>query len=189
MRWPRNAILSSPIAQLTKLSLALLFLASCAHQPTTCQELDWYEIGRQDGSNIQNGKGRRTIAPTCEDSDTSLSEALYNNGFDSSIAQYCTPQNGYELGLTKQISKEDLCPPLLRDEFAISYKQGLRANQIKSEQQHISNKLETLDIALGDKSIEIVKRGLLSGEKIELLEKTKALDTELENILKAQAKN
>lgn len=171
-------------------SLIVLFFTACAHkEQKICQELDWYEIGRQDGASVKENKSRRPIAAVCEDSDQSLSEALYNNGFDSSIATRCTQKNGFALGIANEPPKANLCPPLLHDEFLASYKQGQRYREIQNEKNNIQSKISNIESALKNSSLELAKRGLMSGEKIELLEKVSKLGSELEQIDKVHIQN
>ncbi|OFZ19170.1 MAG: hypothetical protein A2Z20_02280 [Bdellovibrionales bacterium RBG_16_40_8] len=90
---------------------SLLFIA-CAHTTSNrCQELDWYEIGRQDGANGLESLARRQVKTICQNSDQSLSEALYHNGFDAGVAQFCTTKKGFELGRTGAKLVE-VCPVL-----------------------------------------------------------------------------
>ena len=168
-------------------TLGLMIFAACAHAPPErCQELDWYELGRQDGTRGLTSSSRRHVEVLCKDSDQSLSEAFYNNGFDSGIAQFCTTEKGFELGRigAKPI---DVCPPLQQSEFSRAFERGRRYTQIETEQREIHKRIQNLEIRLKDKSIEIVKRGLLRGEKFELQEKSKFLETELQSMSDAES--
>src|SRR5262245_5768070 len=82
-----NKILISPLNKVllvtTFVALITLFFTACSTAPKPCQELDWYEIGRQDGSRGISDNNRRTIGVVCPSSDESMAEALYNNGFDA----------------------------------------------------------------------------------------------------------
>jgi Protein of unknown function (DUF2799) len=169
---------------LTFLALVVLFFTACGHSSNTCQELDWYEIGRQDGTRGANSPTDRKIEVACKASDQSLSEALYNNGFDYGAAEYCTPQNGFELGrLGKRAAS--ICPPLLRDEFTKAYLQGKRATEIESARLEVSRRMQNLEAKLSDKSIDLVRRGLMNGEKLELQSKDETLAAEAESISSA----
>ena len=158
--------------------LALFAILGCASKPqTSCQELDWFELGRQDGS---AAKERRPIKVVCTDSDESLNEALYNNGFDSTISDHCTHESGYALGLAgKPIFS--YCPPLLEEEYSQAYEQGVKVMELKKEKTALDQRLLSLEKQLKDKSIDIVRRELMSNEKITLLEKKKQLEAELKN--------
>ncbi len=169
------------LTALALVSLVILFFSACSHGPTvatTCQELDWYELGRQDGAKGPKARrNERTVTAHCADSDTSLNEALYHNGFDAGVAHYCTPQNGFELGRSGQPAA-DICPPLTRAEFLAQHKRGVRFSQIETTQIEIESRLNHLDAQLSDNSLDIARRGLISGEKLELLEKKKQLTKE-----------
>jgi len=169
--------------------LVVLFFTACAQTaPVACQEVDWYELGRQDGAKGHTGenlKGRRQVTAVCEDSDPSLNEAFYNNGFDAGVAQYCSPQNGFELGHAG-LAVADICPPLAREDFTQHVEQGRRLAQIENEKQNIDTRLLALNkqsaLEKSDKSVDIARRGLLNGEKLELLQKKKLLEQSATNI-------
>lgn len=160
--------------------LVALFFTACSHPSSrSCQELDWYELGRQDGAKGHKNNNRREIATVCPDSDHSLSEALYHNGFDAGASQYCSPENGFELGRSGR-TYADICPPLLQDEFLQSYQRGRRFTEVENQKNQIESRLQTLNSRLQDKTIEIVRRGLLNGEKLELEKKKKSLESEIQ---------
>jgi Protein of unknown function (DUF2799) len=169
-------------------ALITLFFTACSSTPKPCQELDWYEIGRQDGSRGLADNSRRTIGVACPASDESMAEALYNNGFDAGASQYCTRANGFELGRTNTIVA-DICPPLLKEFFAKGYAQGKRFNDLQKQKSELDRRIEALDDALEDKSIEIVKRGLASGEKIELEARARSIATEIESLEEQQSQH
>lgn len=156
-----------------------LVSVGCGHSSKgPCQEVDWYEIGRQDGAKSKGGAPRRPIKLVCEGSDESLAEALYNNGYDSALAQFCTPQVAFELGRTGKPANLN-CSPLMQEDFNKSYRQGQRVAEIEKQKAEVAARLQFLDARLQDKSIEIPRRGLLSGEKIELEQKQKVLSEQL----------
>lgn len=166
-------------------ALITLFFTACSSTPKPCQELDWYEIGRQDGARGMTDNHRRTIGVACPSSDESMAEALYNNGFDAGAAQYCTRENGFELG-RMGTNVSDICPPLLKEYFTKGYAQGRRFSELQKIKSELDRRIEAIDEALDDKSVEIAKRGLASGEKIELEAKSNAISQELESL---KAKN
>jgi hypothetical protein len=139
---------------LSLLILSALFLVACASSqaPKSCQELDWYELGRRDGNKagaerqVASRDSRREVKAVCEESDQSLSEALYNNGFDAGRAQY-----------NNQASA-----------------------QMTEEHDAVRSRLAVINAQLEDKSIDVVRRGLIRGEKLELEQKIKKLETQIQ---------
>ena len=181
---------TSELMKVAVFSAVVLLFAACTHTQHTasggCQELDWYELGRQDGTQGSQAT-RRSVAAVCDESDQSLSEALYNNGFDAGVSQYCAPQNGFELGRSGQPIVAGVCPNLQQEEFVQRYEQGQRFTRLEKQSQDIERRIQSLESHLSNKSVELTRRGLLNGEKIQLQEKKKMLDAELNAI--SQAKN
>lgn len=162
--------------------VAVGFLTACSHtkeQSQVCQELDWYEIGRQDGTKGLNLAESKKVHTFCEGSDQSLAEALYYNGYDAGAAQYCTAENGYELGRTGQ-KMNAICPPMIKSEFEKSYAQGARYANLTKENLEIERKLKTIEVTLQNQTLEAARLELLKNEKITLAEKKKALESELQ---------
>ncbi len=185
--------LTSTSKLIAALGLSLIsvgFLPGCAHAPHTkeaCQELDWYEMGRRDGSRGLADNSQRAVKVLCEDTDQSLSEALYQNGFDSGIAQFCTYPVAFEQGRRNQQSSSTTCPLFLRDEFVRGYNNGQKFTALQKNQKEIVRKIETIDQMLKDqsadksidKSTDQMRRAALSGEKIHLEQERQALEAEL----------
>ena len=162
---------------------SFLFLGGCAHkgQRQVCQELDWYEIGRQDGAMAASEKPQRVVKAQCESSDESLAEALYNNGYDAAITESCTAQAGFDLGHSGR-ALVSYCPPYLRVDFEAAYGRGVRLAQIEKQHIEVSGRLLKLESLLSDKSIEVVRRGLINGEKIQLSERKQSLESEMRSL-------
>lgn len=155
----------------------------CSHQDVaTCQEPDWYEIGRADGlKGLQHNQSRQ-IEVLCPSSDQSLAEAFYNNGFDTGIASFCSPKTGFELGKSNQKVNPETCPLLLRTEFIAAHNNGKRFVLLKSEHHQISKRLSSIEGSLSYNKVDVLKRGILHGEKLELLEKSKIIENELQSL-------
>ena len=159
------------------------FINSCASTGNeVCQEVDWYEIGRKDGLKGLNGNGRSPVKVQCSDSDLSLSEAFYNNGFDAGVAQSCSPAYGFELGKTNRPINASVCPPLMREPFQAAYGRGQRYSELEAISRDNRMRLGRLDQRIQDKSIDTLRRGLLKAEQLELQEKSKEIDRELASL-------
>jgi len=158
-------------------------LTSCAStSPDNCQELDWYEIGRRDANKGAKSQ-RNPVKVVCESSDNSLAEALYHNGFDAGAAQFCDAKNAFQLG--RQGLKDgasianEICPVLMREEFAKQYHRGIRLSQLQETKQNLNRRLASIEASLEDTSLERVHRGLLKGEKLEIETKRKNLEAQI----------
>lgn len=166
------------------ISVLTAFLFGCSSstkKAQTCQELDWYEIGRQDGTKGLDLTQHKKVRVVCIDSDQSLAEALYYNGFDSGAAQYCSPENGFELGRRGQ-KINDICPPMLKEAFNKKYNQGMRAATLTKQSLEIDKQLKSIQLSMDDHSVDNAKKELLAAEKIQLTEKKQAVEFELRAI-------
>jgi hypothetical protein len=172
------------------LGLSLAFLFGCAHKPPgNCQELDWYELGRVDGSKgLQNAKPRQ-VKPICGDTDSSLSEAVYQNGYDASIAEFCSYHAGFELGSQQKAVVAENCPPMLRDEFQRGLDRGHRFSELQKDQKEAALRLADLNSSLSDKNLDVARRGLIHGKKIELEEQIKQMQNEIASLQKESELN
>jgi hypothetical protein len=127
-----SLILKNPL--LFSAALIIFNIIGCGTTPNErCQEVDWYEIGRTDGTKGIFKNQRRDIKVQCKDSDVSLAEAFYNNGFDTGMTDSCLPKNGFELGKLSRKVDADNCPPVLRDKFNVAYKIGLKYSEIEND--------------------------------------------------------
>lgn len=167
-----------------------LALVGCGTTQTAenCQELDWYEIGRTDGLKGITDDNRRTVKSVCIDTDQSLSEAIYNNGFDNGISQFCSFEVGFELGYNDETKSAEQCPPLLKDEFISGMAQGRQVAKLENEEHSITTKLELLKGKISNENSNTLRRGLLHGERIELEEKQTNLRRQIAS-LKVPANN
>jgi hypothetical protein len=160
-----------------------LSLLGCSHASVVakegCQELDWYEIGRRDGSRGLATQNQRTVKVVCEDSDPSLNEALYQNGFDSGVAQFCTASIAFEQGRQHQPNAASSCPLFFREEFSKNYERGAQFANLQQTQKEIARKIENLDQIIKDNSIDQLRREALRLEKNQLESQRRSLEAEL----------
>ncbi len=162
--------------------LFAFFAIACGHTDkpaANCQELDWYEIGRRDGSKGLDFAGHKEVKTVCAQSDHSTQEALYNNGFDSGIAQFCSPENAFEIGRSGQ-KLNNICPPMLKAAFAKRYEEGRRVEELTKMNHEIDRKLRYIDLNLSDRTVELARQELLKNEKLVLVAKKKSLESELQ---------
>jgi Protein of unknown function (DUF2799) len=162
-------------------AFAFAMAAGCSSTPTStgaCQELDWYEIGRSDGARGQAATKQREVKVVCDDTDQSLSEALYQNGFDSGMSQFCNPQIAFEQGRLHLKNSAEVCPPFLRTDYVSAYQRGLRYSDLQANQKDLSHKIESVTASLVHANDDTY-RATLTNEKLELELKKRAVDQEI----------
>jgi hypothetical protein len=114
------------------LTLAVMVLASCAKQEieperpveppkpkwtaTTCQQTDWYQVGRSEGENGKIDTDIEKIAETCADQGVQIDTNVYFQGLAERAHQYCTPAQGRTMG-QQGLGYPTLCQPEIYSEF------------------------------------------------------------------------
>lgn len=166
---------------LNKLHFALLALAlvGCSHiAKRECMVRDWYEQGRIDGS---QGRGSDRLAghlSSCSDSPEEVSQ-VYINGWNAGLTQYCSPQNGFELGAAGR-SYSEVCPPLLERVFLAEYQKGQKLLQLEEQNARIESELANLTAQRSPASTE--SGGEVSQQIRQLLAQREANEREIHRI-------
>lgn len=136
------------------LAICLVACKSNVKEEVTCTGIDWYELGM---TTATQGKSVRTFnryRDNCGDNLDKNAMHLYLDGYSKGIIQYCTFENGYQLGNTS-LENPNICPTELSEQFDKGFQKGLHdltllKNQLKndSERRHIkseTSKVETSD--------------------------------------------
>lgn len=185
--------LQLPLVVFLVVGLSVLFLFGCANQKvasSSCQELDWYELGRTDGAKGLVPGSPRDVKPICPQTNLTLSRALYNNGYDSTIASFCTYQQGFAAAINENSSANvNRCPQLLRGNYQRGYASGSRFVALQKSRHDIAARLQSLNAYLNNRSIALPRRAILHGQKIMLEHKIKTVKRELASIQKERALN
>lgn len=122
------------------------FMSACSHLDSTCLEINWYELGRQDSTRGLKRKvsfeQRREICPI--DSDSIYAKA-YQNGFDAGLREYCNFKTGYIYSLSQMEQEVSACPKALKKEFIKGYEIGTYMKQIQTLQKEIQEKIQSVN--------------------------------------------
>ncbi|WP_051278809.1 DUF2799 domain-containing protein [Chitinilyticum aquatile] len=150
------------------LVLSALCLSGCAAlTESECRVGDWYGLGLRDG---QQGRTSQIAAyyEACRDLGVKPLLADYNRGRNQGLLAYCTPENGYRVGLAGD-SDNAVCPAALQPAFQRAHERGRQRYLIVSEISSLEYEQDRLDrerwkleerIARADKEDE--RRHLLS---------------------------
>jgi hypothetical protein len=139
-------------------TVALLSL-QCAHAPPashelSCENFDWYETGRTDGSSglpastfrdrqSRCSCSRSTDGPNSCREQSSLNELLYMNGREAGLVLYCTPTMAFEMGKVAQ-PYEGVCPDHLDARFKSAYTIGQRVRSLEGDNIDLDSRMETI---------------------------------------------
>jgi hypothetical protein len=144
--------------RLSAIALACLFVGGCSTPSLLpCATTDWYELGRRHGATGSPESEGKVLKMSCNSEEEKQDAlALYENGRSLGIAEYCTEENGFEMGRTGQ-KYLGVCPMVLEETFRVGYKRGERASKLQS----INEKLKKQDLGFA-------RKGLLEGQKLQL---------------------
>lgn len=181
------------------LVMAVLAVAGCGEseadrqrrdqrQAAACQATDWWALGFEDGVKGLRadyfGKYRRECAPH----GVTANVTLYLEGRDEGLFEYCTPQNGYRLGVDGR-KYANVCPPATEGAFLDSHKDGRGLHERRAAIDNISSRLnqarqrtDDLEYIIADKATAIISPATLTGDRIAIGIEIKQLTQEKVNL-------
>lgn len=129
-----------------------VLLAGCATMDESeCVTVDWQERGTRDAL---DGRKRDFVGEhikACREYGVEADVEAYGQGWDSGIKQYCTRDNGWQVGISNGVYGHT-CPSELEAEFYSAYQLGRNVQQKKTvarnvrvELNHVLNKLAEQD--------------------------------------------
>ncbi len=167
----------------------LIYLTGCATlDRSECEVANWEIIGFEDGA---TGKPASTVGQhrsACAEYTIAPDLNLYLQGHKRGVVEYCTFQNGFELGQRGR-NLTDVCSDVNYQEFKSGYQKGKqyyfissdikntksKIHSIRDEMQHISQ-----DIKQNEELI--ISSGTSSLQRRQLLETNKTLEVELNSL-------
>jgi hypothetical protein len=150
-------------------------LNACASGKTeraSCDQRDWFELGRNDGSrgstNDQLNKYREDCGGAKSRPDW---DRMYANGRNAGLVEYCSSANALELGKSG-IPYMFVCPPTMESEFLAGYRKGQRARELELESHKLETEIDTLNqklaITSGEEKVALQEElGKLTAKKSE----------------------
>ncbi|MGZ3724133.1 MAG: DUF2799 domain-containing protein, partial [Bdellovibrionales bacterium] len=142
-------------------------------EKATCEQVDWYELGRRDGSQGTPTDRLTAHQKECAKNSNPEWETIYTNGRNAGLVEYCDPKNAYELG-RMGVAYYYVCPSTVETPFLASYRQGQKAREIEIQNQKLDDQIDQL----GQKLVTSES----SNEK-------KEINDQIEELKKARAKN
>ena len=155
-------------------AFALLGLSGCSSMKSyqaSCDQADWYELGRRDGSQGSTSDRLTQHRQPCAKQFHSDWETMYTNGRNAGLVEYCEPKNGFELG-RMGIGYMYVCPSTVEPQFLNSYRKGQRAHDLELESKRIDLQID-----------QLAQRLLVSNNKYD----QKEMSSELEQLKKLRS--
>lgn len=101
-----------------------VLIAGCASvTPEECTRGDWTQIGYRDGSTGAAADILARHESACAEVGTKPNINAWKVGYDRGVLVYCTPDNGFEVGL-RDGTYRGVCPPHLEPTFRARYASG-----------------------------------------------------------------
>ena len=142
------------------LSLTLVSLNGCnSMSKKNCEEANWENVGRYDGSQGRPLKDYELAKSQCEVYSRAPDEVAYMKGYQDGLLTYCTERNGEILGRTGSRYFEN-CPDHLKSKFLRSYRYGLsqfRAQMNRDSYEAFRNQKEADTLTSGAKATSITQ--------------------------------
>ena len=121
---------------------ATVALGGCASMSKKdCLAGNWYERGYEDADRGETFDRLDAHAKACAKVGVAPDEAVYGTGYEAGLAEYCTPERGYELG-SRDSEYRDICPFDTEAAFLGRYVDGLESAMIQRESDAIRAEAE-----------------------------------------------
>ncbi len=154
----------------------VLLQLACASKSTdraTCDQSDWYELGRRDGAQGLPTDHLVQLRKDCGKTFRNDWETVFINGRNAGLVEYCDAKNGYELGRMGG-TYYYVCPSTVEPRFLSSYRKGQSARELEVQNKKIDLQIDQLAQKLVVESDQHEQRQIAS---------------ELDNLKKVRNKN
>ena len=138
------------------MKIALLFLitlslSGCATMnKEECLNANWFEIGREDGSEGKSLKHLSRHAEACSEHGVSPKRSDYKKGRMEGLKVFCTADNGLDRGLHNRSYKKGTCPKKLEKKFLAKYKMGKKIYTLKEDIDSLEKTITENETNAGD---------------------------------------
>jgi len=149
-------------------------LQGCGSLPRDeCQTADWYTIGYQDGL---HGRSEADLQAVCAERDRATQTARYTQGRDDGLKRFCSPRNGFRLGLEGAKYNNSACLTGAEQAFLPAYEQGkeifdseLQIRRLREILQVNTSELRNLAVSVQQKEAEIAAQDTAPKRRADLL--------------------
>ncbi|NWG91802.1 MAG: DUF2799 domain-containing protein [Parvularculaceae bacterium] len=124
--------------------LLATLLAGCAGgmNAAECTAADWAALGEADARRGAAPKLFEQRSKDCADLGYAVDMSAYESGRAKGLAAYCTPEGGFEAGLSGA-DYQGICPPESEPGFLEEYGLGAKAAALKKAQETAAREHET----------------------------------------------
>lgn len=158
--------------------LILFAVAACGggaeEKAAACRAADWWAIGYEDGVNGHRADRFGVHREACAKYGVTANIALYLDGRDEGLREYCKPANGYRLGVAGY-RYANVCPADLEADFVDAHNEGFGLYQRRVAVDNAVQRLNTarqradsLELAIADKSTAMISPATPMADRISL---------------------
>lgn len=167
-----------------------LFFSGCATlNENECINADWRSIGYEDGARGFKTSRIGAHRKACAEYDITPDFEAYERGRRQGLQEWCTPQNGYALGVRGKLYN-GVCPKALEPAYLEAYNQG-KAVFAYSKELNIQEKklkglytdLDTLDKMLADKEARLIGDNISPRRRKKLLKEIRMVEKDRRMLL------
>lgn len=159
---------------------AALTLQACASMnENECMMSDWQSVGYEDGARGYTADRIGNYRKACAKHGVAPDLQAYQEGRKAGLAEFCDPQNGYNLG-ARGGSYSGVCPERFEEDFTVAYQAGYRLYELKSDVRNSNNQirikrnqLDALKKDMRDKVAQMASSETSSEERLALLVETR----------------
>jgi hypothetical protein len=147
------------------LCLGIVTLVACQSSPKTvvsCESADWYELGRRTGTTGQPSQLDQE-RKRCTGQFDHTQEAVYINGYNNGLTEYCTNENGYALGKSGATLNK-VCPRPIDEAFVAGYMRGTKVRELQQVNENIDRKISSINQRLKSAKDKKNEHGQLMSE-------------------------
>lgn len=175
--------------RLAVVAAALILVQGCATMSEDeCMTGDWHAIGFEDGARGYTADRIGQYRKDCADHGVRPDLAAYRQGREEGLRDFCTPQNGYNMGSSGR-SYAGVCPSDLEYDFSAAYADGRRLHDLRSRVSGADYKIasrqrqiDELETQIDANEKAIIADGTENLERARLLLETKDLIDEREDL-------
>jgi hypothetical protein len=131
--------------------VSLFLVLGCQSAPlkVTCNQTDWFELGRQDGASGLSSR-LKVHREECGKFFDKMNEGLYATGYNNGLTEYCSSDNGFAIG--KSGLKPTLnCPPPMDQTFLAAIQRGQEARDLEENIRRLDREISSLNQKLKTK--------------------------------------
>lgn len=178
------------------LAVTLLAVGGCASvSKNQCLVGDWQTVGYRDGLNGTQATALLRHQNSCLKHGVTPDREAYLEGWREGVAQYCQPDNGFDVG-NRGAGYGNVCPEHLQQEFRAAYAEGRQLHLARVELNNLRHGIEQRELRVRDIKGEIagITAAVLSPESTtadraallitakDLAEEKGRLETEIEDL-------